>query len=400
MARTTKRKFKADRICKSVLLDTERKYAISELELLAVVWGLELFRLYVYGKLIKLLTDHQALEPLIKRNWSNKTYSARLTRWLDLLAHFTINVSYKAGKHLALTDYLNRNSSAPPQADDAYDEVYVINHVIPHYKFVTKYGCLSNHLNQSQRGTQNRTPRKANNEPKQSKTGERTAIGCRKNIQISRSNCIATENKITMVTRTIDNLEQADPPAETRHLIARWRDIVKPGIYRQSGGRLKKYHETNFLRNEKLVIVEQLQQAIRNIEDSRQQEQAEGLQPQSKRQEQWTVDPFWVVDRPQAPENPEDRPGPSTINHPTTQQQPTPMEEGEIDSESNQDPSVLEVPAVNWAKYVGVTSVQYIKMGHAPRTTAEEPNDLDLGNAVRESEKNFGTRMYPKQNVR
>ena len=35
-----------------------KKYAINELELLAVVWGLEHFRLYIYGKPIKLLTDH------------------------------------------------------------------------------------------------------------------------------------------------------------------------------------------------------------------------------------------------------------------------------------------------------------------------------------------------------
>ena len=69
------------------LSDTEKKYAINELELLAVVWGLEHFRLYVYGKPIELLTDYQALESLIERNRSNKTYSARLTRWLDRLAH-------------------------------------------------------------------------------------------------------------------------------------------------------------------------------------------------------------------------------------------------------------------------------------------------------------------------
>ena len=93
------------------LSDTEKKYAINELELLAVVWGLEHFRLYIYGKPNKLLTDHQALEPLIKRNRSNETYSARLTRWLDRLAHFTINVNHIAGKHSALTDYLSRNPS-------------------------------------------------------------------------------------------------------------------------------------------------------------------------------------------------------------------------------------------------------------------------------------------------
>ena len=135
------------------LSDTEKKYAINELELLAVVWGLEHFRLYIYGKPIKLLTDHQALEPLIKRNRSNKTYSARLTRWLDRLAHFTINVNHIAGKHLALTDYLSRNPTAPPQTDDAYDEKYVINNILPHYKFISKYGCLSNQSDQSEGGT-------------------------------------------------------------------------------------------------------------------------------------------------------------------------------------------------------------------------------------------------------
>ena len=41
---------------------------------------------------------------------------------------------------------------------------------------------------------------------------------------------------------------------------------------------------------------------------------------------------------------------------------PMPMEEGEIESETDQDPSILEVPAVNWARYVGVKTVQYVKM--------------------------------------
>ena len=264
-----------------LLSDTEKKYAINEMELLAVVWGLEHFRLYIYGKPIKLLTDHQALEPLIKRNRSNKTYSARLTRWPDRLAHFTINVSHIAGKHLAFTDYLSRNPSAPPQADDVYDEEYVINNVIPHYKFVTKYGCRSNHFDQSKHGTQKKTTHKANNTPKHSKTREQTAINCLKSSQVSSSFQTASKTKIIMVARTIDNLERADNSAETRNLIAKWRDIVKPGVYRQSGGRWKKYHEPKFLRNERRVIEEQLQQAIKNVENRNQQEPAGGFQPET-----------------------------------------------------------------------------------------------------------------------
>ena len=75
MARTTKRKYKTDRIRQSFPFrckKAEKKHTIIELEILAVVWGVEHFRLHVYGKPINLLTDHQALEPLIKRNRFNK----------------------------------------------------------------------------------------------------------------------------------------------------------------------------------------------------------------------------------------------------------------------------------------------------------------------------------------
>ena len=73
------------------------------------------------------------------------------------------------------------------------------------------------------------------------------------------------------------------------------------------------------------------------------------------------------------------------------------MEEGEIDSETDQDPSVLEVPAINWARYVGVKSVQYVKMGHASRIAAEK-NDWNLEQAVRETQKNFSTDLQPPVN--
>ena len=99
------------------------------------------------------------------------------------------------------------------------------------------------------------------------------------------------------------------------------------------------------------------------------------------------MDPFWEVNRPQLQQpQPDNEPGPSSkqLHH-------TPMEEGEIDSETDQDPSVLEVPADIWTKYVGVKSFQYIEMGHAAKVNAEEPNDWDLGNAVRETAKQFST---------
>ena len=69
----------------------------------------------------------------------------------------------------------------------------------------------------------------------------------------------------------------------------------------------------------------------------------------------------------------------------------TPMEAGEISSDSELAPSVLEVPNINWAKYLGVKRLQYIKMGHAPRIQALEPNNWNHENTVRETENEFAT---------
>ena len=46
---------------------------------------------------------------------------------------------------------LEQKSVAPPRTDEPYDEEYVINNIIPHYKLISKHGCLSNHVNQPER---------------------------------------------------------------------------------------------------------------------------------------------------------------------------------------------------------------------------------------------------------
>ena len=134
------------------------------------------------------------------------------------------------------------------------------------------------------------------------------------------------------------------------------------------------------MRNERKLIEERLQQIVRGREqgDLRQkigQQQSGGFQPQTRRSGQWTVDPFWELDRPTPTQQQQNLTGPSVTPMTNQQLAPVPMEEGEIDSETDQDLSVLKVPAWNWAYYVGVKSVQYVKMGHAPRLAAQEENN-------------------------
>ena len=122
MAKTERRNLKPNEFASRLL--SEKKYAIKELESLAVVLGLEHFRLYIYGKPIELLTDHRALESLIKRNSSNEPYSAILTRLIDRLAHCDIKIKHIAGKHLNKTNNLRRNPTAKPEPIETYDAEY------------------------------------------------------------------------------------------------------------------------------------------------------------------------------------------------------------------------------------------------------------------------------------
>ena len=80
----------------------------------------------------------------MKRNWSNHQYSARLTRWLDRLAHFDIAVQHIAGRNLKFTDYLSENSIEGAPTESKYDEEYVINISTEHAKLKAKFGSIFN----------------------------------------------------------------------------------------------------------------------------------------------------------------------------------------------------------------------------------------------------------------
>ena len=130
---------------------------------------------------------------------------------------------------------------------------------------------------------------KTNNEPRSQDARKQIAIDCLNSSTLTRN---ATTEIITkMDVKTIDNLAAVDSSAETTELIQRWKEIVKPGIYRMTGEKWKKYHEPKFLRNERRVIEERLQQNIRGREqgDLRQRigpQHSGGFQPQTRRSEQ------------------------------------------------------------------------------------------------------------------
>ena len=127
MAESKQQWTKTHRIRQPLFKWRRKKYSIGELELLAVVWGLERFRFHLYGKQVQLFFDHQALEPLLKRNKANKQYSARLTRWRARLNHFDISLKQSAGKEIKFTDFISCNPPENPEPEENYEEKFVIN---------------------------------------------------------------------------------------------------------------------------------------------------------------------------------------------------------------------------------------------------------------------------------
>ena len=54
----------------------EERYSINELELLVVVWAIEYFKYYLFGKNFTVLTDHRALLSVLESHRSNKFYDS------------------------------------------------------------------------------------------------------------------------------------------------------------------------------------------------------------------------------------------------------------------------------------------------------------------------------------
>lgn len=86
------------------LSDTQKNYATTHKELLAIILGLERFRHYIYGKKFVLYTDHEALTYLFNQN----KVGSRLTRWKLELSEHDFDVIHRKGSQNIVSDCLSR----------------------------------------------------------------------------------------------------------------------------------------------------------------------------------------------------------------------------------------------------------------------------------------------------
>ena len=88
------------------LNSAELNYATVEKECLALVWAIQKFQMYLYGKHFTVQTDHQPLTFLA----SSKQLNARLMRWTLLLQQYSFTVEYIKGTINHMADFLSRHA--------------------------------------------------------------------------------------------------------------------------------------------------------------------------------------------------------------------------------------------------------------------------------------------------
>ena len=98
------------------LTDTQSRYSNIEHEILGMVTGVEHFPQYLFGRQFTLYTDHKPIESLVLKPLVDT--SPRVQRLMLHLSQYNMNVQYKAGKHLLLSDCLSRLSNPTMQEDD------------------------------------------------------------------------------------------------------------------------------------------------------------------------------------------------------------------------------------------------------------------------------------------
>jgi hypothetical protein len=94
------------------LRSNERRWAITELEGLAMIEGIRHYHLYLTDRPFTLVTDHAALQYIE----STKMTSGRLSRWALFLQQYRMKVQYKKGKLHTNADSLSRRDY-PPTTD-------------------------------------------------------------------------------------------------------------------------------------------------------------------------------------------------------------------------------------------------------------------------------------------
>jgi hypothetical protein len=99
------------------LSSAETRYAVCELEALAIQWAVIRCKVFLLGISFTVLTDHKPLVGIFNGKNMDAVENARLQRILEKLAGYTFDVKWTPGKDHMIADALSRNPVFDPPED-------------------------------------------------------------------------------------------------------------------------------------------------------------------------------------------------------------------------------------------------------------------------------------------
>ena len=94
----------------------EKNYPTHDLELVAIVFALKIWRHYLYGEMFFMYTDHKSLKYLP----SQRELNLKQRRWMELIKHYDCVTNYHPGKANVVAYALSRKSVQTLRALNAH----------------------------------------------------------------------------------------------------------------------------------------------------------------------------------------------------------------------------------------------------------------------------------------
>lgn len=112
------------------LTETETRYAVIEVEMLAIVWAVKKCALYLQGmQKFEVATDHRPLIPILNAKGLQDIANPRLQRLRECLTPYNLEAVWRQGKLHAIPDALSRYPVEEPTEDDKNTEQQVSSQI-------------------------------------------------------------------------------------------------------------------------------------------------------------------------------------------------------------------------------------------------------------------------------
>ncbi|XP_042148029.1 uncharacterized protein K02A2.6-like [Ixodes scapularis] len=109
------------------LTPTEVRYAQIEKEMLAIVFSLNKFHQYTFGRLTTVITDHKPLQAIMKKQLDQ--VPRRLQGMILQTQRYNIDIQYRPGKELFLADTMSRAFLQDGGCEQQLEDINMINHL-------------------------------------------------------------------------------------------------------------------------------------------------------------------------------------------------------------------------------------------------------------------------------